>query len=92
MVYTQTRIYPRKLSASTFWDFEIHTDCQIPPRILNLDLINNKKTSSYLMAFVLSADHRAKIKRKLKAEQIAGSCLRTEEHEDEVDINHSRCP
>ena len=51
------------------WDFEIQKDHEVSIRSLNLVLINNKKRTCYLEEFVVSADHRVKMKKGEKLDK-----------------------
>ena len=69
MVYTQTRICPRKWDAWNSLGFKIQRDRSIPTRRPDLVLIKNNKRASRLVGFTVRADHRVKIKENEKIEK-----------------------
>ena len=59
-VYKQESILENE-THKVLWDFEIQTDHVIPPRRLDLKIINKKRKKNRQIAIV-TADHRVKIK------------------------------
>ena len=57
VIYAQTRIYPKNETHKILRDFEIQMDLQVPIRIPDSVLLNNKKS----LDFTSPADHRVKI-------------------------------
>ena len=62
MVYSQTRICPRKLDTEILLDFEIQTDHSISAKKPDLVLIIKTKRTCDLVYFAVPPDHKTKMK------------------------------
>ena len=66
MMDTQPKIRSRKWDVEILRDFEIQTDDLNSARWLNLEIVNKKKRTCWIVEFTVPAKHRVKLKESEK--------------------------